>query len=204
MSSVTAVEICNRSLIRLGLGTIAGFGEETDKARTCDIMYPGIRDSALAMHPWRFATGKAELNRLVAEPVNEWKYAYQLPADLLSGPYVVFDSDATGALPIQQFEKFGDTIYADDERIIVDYRFRAAEAKWTPVFTEFIVFAVAAAIGMTLTDNVKLVTEYHVRAWGVPSDNMRGGYFAIASRENAQNNAADAIESDDLLVARIS
>ena len=202
--TTTDVSLVNRGLIRLGLQPIAGFAEESDKANTSETMYPGIRDSIIAMHPWRFATGKGTLNRLVATPVNEWKYAYQLPTNLIAGPYSVFNSSKTGALPLTSFEIFEDKVYTDEEKIVVDYRFRPSESKFPPLFQELVVYAFAAAVGVILTDNKKLAALYHQAAWGTPSDNMRGGFFAVAARENAASNPAMAIEDDSLVVARFS
>ena len=202
--TTTDVSLANRGLTRLGLKTIAGFTEDSDKARTSDLMYPGIRDSILSMHPWRFATGKTTLNRLVATPVNEWKYAYQLPTDLIAGPYAMFNSDQVGALPMTRFEIFEDKVYTDEEKVVVDYRYRPSEAKFPPLFQELVVYAFAAAVGQILTDNTKLATLYHEAAWGTASDNMRGGFFAVAARENAASNPAMAIEDRSLVDARFS
>ena len=202
--ATTDVSLCNRSLTRLGLEAIAGFAEDSDKARVCDRMYPGIRDSILAMHPWRFATGKVALNRLVSTPVNEWKYAYRLPANLIAGPYAVFNSDQVGATPTTGFEIFEDMVFSSEELIIVDYRFRPSEAKFLPLFQELVVYAVAAATAIILTDSKELAALYHEAAWGTASDNMRGGMFAVAARENAASNPALAIEDNSLTNARFS
>ena len=202
--TTTDVSLVNRGLTRLGLKTIAGFAEDSDKARTSDLMYPGIRDSIIAMHPWRFATGKGTLNRLTSTPINEWKYAYQLPTNLIAGPYALFNSAQTGALPMTRFEIFEDKVYTDEEKVVVDYRFQPAEARFPPLFQELVVYAFAAAVGPILTDNAKMATLYHEAAWGTASDNMRGGMFAAAARENAASNPAMAIEDDSLVVARFS
>lgn len=201
----TDVSLCNRALTRLGLKTISGFAETTEKAAVCEQMYPGVRDSIIAMHPWRFATGKSgALDRLTTDPPNEWKYAYQLPIDLMSGPYAVFNSDQGGAIPTARFEVFEDMVFTNDEKILIDYRFRPPESKFPPLFSELMTYAIAAAVGMILTDREDLVRLYHESAWGVPSDNLRGGLFAVAARNNAMTNAAMAVEADDLVVARFS
>lgn len=204
MPALTDVALCNLALFRCGLGTIAGFAEDSDKARTCASMYPTIRDGVIAMHPWRFANGKIELTRLVATPVNVWKYAYDLPPDMLAGPYAVYNGVGQGVNSTAQFEIFGDKLYSDDERIVIDYRFRPSESKFPALFVFLMQYVVAASIGQILTDNTKLTIQNHVIAFGTPSENMRGGLMGKAMTENAMNNAAMKLQDDSIVAARFS
>lgn len=202
MSGKSDVDICSDALLRLGEQGIASLSEDSDRARTCASVYPSIRDAVLSMHPWRFSTGKIQLARLTSTPVNEWTYAFQLPSDMLAGPHAVFKSTDVGAVPFQAFEKFQDQIYSDEQIIVIDYRFRPTELKFPPWFTELLTLALAASIGMSVTDKPTLVKIYEEKAWGTAADNFRGGWYAIAIGQNASNNQNTIIQDDSLVSTR--
>lgn len=199
--ATTYIDICNRSLIRLGAETITGF-DDGDKGTTCSVIYNALRDALLVMRAWRFTMQKVQLSRLVAAPENEWTYAFQLPTDMLAGPRAVFDSDDVGAQPFTEFEIFGDKLFADATEIYVDYQVTVTESKMPPWFAELLVLAMCAAIGPNITDNKGIAAEYHARAYGPPSDNMRGGWFAICAGIDAAHNPPNVIEDDSLIVTR--
>ena len=205
--ATTEVDLCNRALLLLGASTITSItgADISSRAVACSIIYPPLRDALLAMHPWRFATGKVQLARLSAAPVNEWKYAYQLPSDLIAGPYAVFNSDQGGAVPMTSgFEIFQDALYTNDTLIVIDYRFRPDENKFPSWFQWLLVLAMTGAIAPEVTDIAALAVEYNQRAFGSPGENFRGGYFAIAATQNAQSNPAIKIEDSTITNARFS
>ncbi|MBI5164416.1 MAG: hypothetical protein HY985_11000, partial [Magnetospirillum sp.] len=78
--ALSAIALCSRALLKLGAGTIASFDEGTAESEVSANLYPPLRDALLSSHPWNFATGQVGLPRLVAEPVADFAYAYQLPA----------------------------------------------------------------------------------------------------------------------------
>ena len=79
----SAAALCARALITLGARPIASLDETGTEAMVCRRLYPGIRDALLSAHPWSFATAQARLPRLNAEPLADFRYAYQLPHDFL-------------------------------------------------------------------------------------------------------------------------
>ena len=77
--ALSAVALCSRALLKLGAAPIAGFGEGTAEAEVAGQLYPTLRDALVSAHPWNFATGQARLARLAAEPLADFRHAYQLP-----------------------------------------------------------------------------------------------------------------------------
>lgn len=203
--TVSDVAVCSRALIRVGLSTISSLSgaDTSDRAQTCITLYEPLKTGILAMHPWRFTMRKVQLARTTA-PVNEWRYAYQLPSENIAGPHAVFNSTSSGVRPLvsESFEIFGRTLYSDEAVIVIDYQENVAEADWPPWFTTLVEYAMAAALAPTLTNREDLTVEYHARAWGTPQETFRGGWFAVASGLNGMFNPASAFDTGGLDSAR--
>jgi len=123
---------------------------------------------------------------------------------MIAGPFAVFNTASTGARAVQDWEIFEDKLYTDHLIIYIDYRFRVAESKMPEWFVELLVLAVAAAIAKPVTDETSTAQMMHEAAYGVPSDNGRGGMFAVASFTNSQLNPPPQIEDFTLIDARFS
>lgn len=197
------IDICNVALIRLGNDIITGF-DDGNKGKTCNIVYSSVKKMLLTLHPWRFATGKRQLVRRTASPANEWTYAHQLPADLIAGPHAVFSTTDTYAAPILEWEIFEDNIYSHQETIVIDYRYDVTEGKFPAWFSPLVELAMCAAIAPQLAgdEDGTMARHYHQMAFGPPSDNMQGGYFAACKAINGRTNPNTRIVSDDIVEAR--
>lgn len=203
--TLTDIKICNKAMIRLGVKPFTAFDDGSDPGGVCGETYPELLDAILGMTDWRFATGKRQLNRLTATPNSQYKYAFQFPSDAIQGPSKVFTSASVGAPAFKDWEIFEDKLYTNVEQIFINYRFRPSESKFRPYFTELIVLALAAATAPSLTDKSSLAEEYNARAWGPPSDNMRGGWYAVAAQLNEQESDETVLELHcDLIDARFS
>jgi len=85
-STLTATQICNLALSKLGPG--GGYltdldTDDTEQAEALRRVYVACRDEVLEAHTWRFAQKRAALDANDDEP--EWGYAvqYELPEDCL-------------------------------------------------------------------------------------------------------------------------
>lgn len=202
---LTDVKLCNKAMIRLGVDQFDSFTDGTDAGAVCGETYPDLVKALLGMNDWRFATGKRQLARLTAAPVSEFKYAFQLPSDYIAGPFAVFINGDAGAPIFKDWKIFEDKLYTDVETIFINYRFKPSESKYRPWFTELAVLALAAAVAPTLTDSAKLAIEYNERAFGVPSDNYRGGWYSVASSLNEEESDDVVLQIDnDLIKERFS
>lgn len=80
------VDICNLALAHLGdTATVASINppEGSAQAEHCSRFYPIARDTLLEMHNWNFASRRIEPAQL-ASAWPEWKYAYQIPSDIIN------------------------------------------------------------------------------------------------------------------------
>lgn len=198
------IEIAKAALVRLGEVPIDSFDEETETARTLNVVYDQLTENLLSLYPWRFTLRKRQLARLVTAPINEWRYSYQLPSDRLTGPYAVFDTASIGARPLQRYEIFEDKLYADEAKIWIDYQAKPATTTWPPYFVELVTLALASEIALPVTGSTSLSAEMAQKAWGTPSENRTGGQYRQARAKDSQQQPPQEITSFPLVDARFS
>lgn len=203
-SALTDIELCNTALVRLGAKTFTSFDDGSDMAEICSTQYEITLGRCLSAHPWRFATEKEQLARLATPPVNGWKYAYQLPTSMISGPWAVYDSLDENAPPLREFEIYGDKLYSDSEVVVIDYRKEVPEQKFPAWFQELMVLALCSVFAPSVTEKADLAQQFSVEAWGTPSDDMQGGWFANCKRMNAQQAPARSFDDGGIVATRFS
>ena len=202
-SGDTKLSICSDALIMLGAKPLSSFSEGTDAAQICDRLYDDIRDSTIGMHPWTFSFKKTQLARTTATPVNEFKYEYQLPGDRLNNVRAVFTSGTSGVRPIQYgWEIMGDKLLSSEEEIYVDYQYPTPEAELPTYFIQLLKYMMAWNIAETVTDQITKADYFKTQAVGTPSENMRGGFFRVATSIDSQNRQTEAIEDYSLISVR--
>ncbi len=198
------VEICSAAVVLLGLAPISSLSA-TARGRTCGSIYPILKDRLLSEYPWRFVMEKAQLSRLSTAPINEWKYAYQLPsAAKKGGPFVVWDDDTTGLIPLKRFEIFSDTLYTDVEEVYIDYRDLAnvTESDFPAYFVQLLVYAMAAEAAEPLTESNTKAEHWHRVAYGNPQEQGKGGYYRTARNVDSSQQPPQRVEDFSLITAR--
>ena len=90
----TEVDICNLALAHLGDdATIATIKppEGSAQAEKAARFYPIARNNLLEMHTWNFASKRGAL-ALTTVTLDQWEYAYQAPADLMTPVAIISPS----------------------------------------------------------------------------------------------------------------
>lgn len=77
------VDIANLALNWIGEEQITSLEDDTKAARTMRLNYRAARDATLEAHEWSFAIVRFEPARLEEPPLFKWRYAYQVPADVM-------------------------------------------------------------------------------------------------------------------------
>ncbi len=202
-SGDTKLSICSDSLIMLGAKPLSSFSDGTDAAQICDRLYDDIRDSTLGMFPWTFSFKKVQLARTINTPVNEFSYEYQLPGDRINNVRAVFNQGTSGARPIQYgWEILGDKVLSSEESIYVDYQYATPESELPTYFVQLLKYMMAWNIAETVTDQITKADYYKQIATGAPSENMRGGFFRVATSIDSQNRQIEAISDYSLISVR--
>lgn len=198
----TKIDICSNALLQLGANPINSFEDGSSLADICATMYPPFKKYILSTHPWLFAKKKAQLARLVEEPLNEYKYAYQLPSDMLV-LRTVYNNGQVGAIAYIAYELFGDKkLFTDSQKIYIDYIYDVDENEFPSYFTEFISTAFAAKIAMAVTENENLTALKTQQAFGPPSDNLKGGMFGVAKLIESQQQPPQITPNFELAASR--
>lgn len=196
--------IIKSALVRLGAKPIDSMEEESSTGIIIRTVYPDLKRSILTMYPWRFSMTKRQLGLVIAEPLNEYRYTFQLPSDRLAGPYGAFSSGRIGVPPLRRYEIFSDKLFADQPEIWIDYQYEPPSSRWPAYFVELVTLALAGEVANAVTDISAKAELYHLKAWGQPSEQMRGGQFRIATSRDSQQQPPQVIEDFALIEARFS
>jgi hypothetical protein len=145
------VQICSNALILIGHHAISALSED----ERVEALYPTTYKSALTKHAWNFAKRKAQLSQLVTGPLNEYKYAYQLPSDLLL---------LKRTYPSTNYKIFEDQLWSNDNKVEIDYVFMPAEQALPDYFVEYMEFILASKFAIPITSNKATAQEYREAA----------------------------------------
>jgi len=176
----TKLSICSDALIMLGATPLSSFATGTDEAQVAYRLYDDVRDTLLMQYPFSWTLKKVKLAQLADAPINEWKYKYQLPGDILGNPRAVFNTSSVGGRPVRDFEIYAGGVYTNLEEVWIDYQFRPEPAIFPPYFVRLLRTALAAEFAEPITDQITKAEYYHGKAYGSPSENMRGGLMRVA------------------------
>lgn len=179
------VDLCSQAFTLLGLGRITSMTAENNKSRIANQLYSTVINGLLASYPWRFATQKVELTRLLQTPETGYTYFFQLPPTIVGQPFVVYNSDDVGARPFKDWQIFEDMIATDATELWVDFRTLPLVSKFPGYFTQLAVYALAANFAMPATRDKSKMDAYMELAFGTPQEDGKGGYFRLARNADA-------------------
>jgi len=145
MAGITSsIAIASNALLLLGHQPISSFNDGTSGATIAANLYETSYLGILSSHRWRFATKTQELARLNETPLNDYKYAYQLPSDLL---YLQ-------AIDSRMYNVYESKLYSNEIKVIADYTYRVDEDKLPPYFTKMLEFYLATQFAVSLTGDM--------------------------------------------------
>jgi len=147
--ALSSIALCSRALIKIGANPISAFEEGTAEADVAANLYTSVRDTLLSAHPWTFATGQAALPQLVAEPVADFVYAFQLPPDFLRA-LSVGDGGRGRGLTYRIAEQ---RLHANAAMVVLTYIFRPSESTFPPFFDQVLISRLAAEFAIPITES---------------------------------------------------
>jgi hypothetical protein len=198
----TKLSICSDALIMLGASPLSSFSDGTDEAQVADRLYDDVRDTLIMQYPYSWTVKKVKLARLADAPINEWKYKYALPGDILGNPKAVFITSSAGGRPARDFEIYSGGLYTNYEEVWVDYQFLPEAATFPPYFVRLLKTALAAEFAEPITDQITKADYFYNRAFGSPSENMRGGLVRVAINIDGADRPPQTIEEFPLTDVR--
>lgn len=191
--ATSEVQICNSSLIKLGIKTIIDFEDASNQAQVCKHQYPILRDEVLASHPWNFAIKRVQLPLLSSTPAFGWDSEYQLPVDCLR---VLHPSRREYELDDYPFVIEGRKILRNstDSPLNVKYIARITDVSFfSPQFSEALSLRLAADFGYALVQN-RGVAEYFM--------SLYEQFMARARSSDAQEGTPEDTRADIWIDAR--
>ncbi len=190
----TKLSICSDALIMLGASPLSSFSDGTDEAQVADRLYDDVRDTLIMQYPYSWTIQKTKIARLADTPINEWKYKYQLPGDMLGNPKAVFNTSSVGANSIRDFEIYSAGLFTNLEDVWIDYQYLPEPAEFPPYFVRLLKTALAAEFAEPITDQITKADYFHSKAYGAPSDNMRGGLVRVAINIDGADQPSKSIQ----------
>lgn len=154
--ALSSIELCSSALVKLGADGISSFEDGTAEARIAASLYPLIRDALLCAHPWSFATAKAGLTKLAAEPVADHLHAFQLPQHFLKALSAGNETRARGLV----YQIVSRQLHTDAEAVVLTYLFRPSEGDFPAYFTSALVGRLAAEFCIPLTENTSRAERF--------------------------------------------
>jgi len=180
----TKIELVSNALVRLGESPISSLSEGGASGIVGNSLYEPTLLAMLSANRWRFASKKRQLARLSTPPQNEYRYAFQLPADMLLLYRVI---------PRINYERYEDTLLTDVLELSVDYAFRPDESRFPAYFNLALEYALAAEFALSVTSNKGLHELFALRAQK---------QMATAMYADAQERPATAVQSFDYIDIR--
>lgn len=198
----TDIKICSDALLMLGANPISSFTEGTDESNICDRLYPDIKIRTLTMYDWSFSFKKTQLARLVTIPTNEYKYEYQLPADIIGRPNAVYNTGSVDAYPQREYRLIGNKLLTNYEEVYIDYQYNVPEFALPHYFVQLLKYEMAWHLAMPITDQMNKSDYWRTVAEGTPGENGRGGYMRQAMNIDGQGSPTNAIQDFSLINVR--
>lgn len=147
---MTSTDIANMALSRLGEPRISSIEENSPNAISCRTHYETVRDALLRAHAWNFATTRAQLS-LTDTPAFGWDYAYPLPSDFIR---LVTFNGRQAKMCAAEFILEGGLLLSDVEEARITYIRKITDPTlFDPSFTEALVFKLAGAIALDVTQS---------------------------------------------------
>jgi hypothetical protein len=180
----TAIEICSNAFVRLGAPPISSFTEGGAQGIAAANLYEPTLRAMLTDHRWRFAAAKRKLARLAAAPLNDWSYAFQLPADLLMLYRVI---------PSSEYQVYEDKIFSNVTEMDIDYLMRPNEGLFPAYFQLALEYKLASEFALIVTSNRSLAETYELKS----VEQLKKARFA-----DAQQSPSVAVQSFDYIETR--
>lgn len=142
-STYSKIGMISSALILIGEKPLQSLSDDRYGATVGSNLFDVLYETELQANRWRFSCTKASLGRLTAAPLNEWQYAYQLPAEMLL---------PLGVFPRAPYEIYADRIYTNATSVDLEYQFKPEINKLPAYFALLLTYALAR-------DMVKPITE---------------------------------------------
>lgn len=147
------IDIASNALLLIGDEPISAFTEAGAGATAAANLYANSYEQLLSEHPWSFAFKEQNLSRLsqVPDAKTNYKYAFQLPADLIR---------LWAIIPHSDYIIIGSLLYSNSTELLARYIFKPAESGLPPHFVEALQYKLASDFAISVTED-RVKAEYY-------------------------------------------
>jgi hypothetical protein len=155
------IDLISKAAVLCGEPPVQALSEDRYLVTVGANLFEVLFENELQSNRWRFAVKKGALSRLVDVPLNEWRYAYQLPTDMLL---------PIGVYPRTPYEIYADRLYANASSVEMDYMFKPETTACPAYFCLLMTYALAKNMIKPTTESdtaMQLMTAAYNRQRGV-------------------------------------
>ena len=187
MALLTALDICNSACARIGEEPIESLEDDLGGGQSASLIYEDVVDFNLGLQPSGFAFAREvrQLSRLdVAAPLTGYKYVFDIPRPYTGLPVFLTDDPTC---PDQVFTKFiltNEQVHASVDPLFAMVKFRPDPHRWTATFRMATITAIGGHLAYAIASDRNTKADFLQEAYGVPSDNFRGGQMRAALAED--------------------
>jgi hypothetical protein len=189
MSLLTPVAIINAACAVIGEDPIEDLDEDTFGGQAASLVYEKIVDFNLSLTQFSFAREIRQLSKVTgATPLTGWTYVYEIPGSRIGAPLWLTD-DVTD--PDRRFARYtltADQIHSDADPLFAMVRFRPDPNRWSATFRAATISAIAAELAMVVASDRTTHDTFMAKAYGTPSEQLRGGQMRAALTEDGLAN----------------
>ena len=139
------IDIISNALVLIGHPPISSLDPDQGAGATVgSALYNTAVEYLLSTTTWRFSVKQQSFNRLTATPPNNWKYAFQLPTDLITLWRVT---------PNCNYQIFEDKLYANVSQLVGDYTFSPSASAFPQYFVQVLQYKLAADFAISVTND---------------------------------------------------
>lgn len=121
---MTAIQICNSALMKIGANLIDSLTDGSKEANACTQRYIPSKRSVLRMHPWHCAIRRVVLSPLTSTPAFGYAYQFRVPADfvrvVIVNPETESDYKVEGQMILGDFTTLDLKYVSDVDESLID------------------------------------------------------------------------------------
>lgn len=141
----TKIGLLSKALILCGEKPLNSLTDDRYGATVGSNLFEQLYEAELQSNRWRFAMAKKALSRLTDVPLNEWRYAYQLPVTMLL---------PIGVFPSTPYEIYADRLYTNQTSVELDHMFKPDVSDCPAYFTLLMTYALYRDMVGPITESV--------------------------------------------------
>lgn len=138
------IGLISKALILCGEKPLQSLSDDRYGATVGANLFEMLYEAEVQSNRWRFSMKKGALSRLNVDPLNEWRYVYQMPTDMLL---------LIGMTYPKPYEIYGQHMYTDATSVEIEYQFKPEIDRIPAYFALLMTYVLAKDMVSPITEN---------------------------------------------------